>query len=57
MVNMGKNLITILSRKWKKEYDWLPQNNTTYLGKAELNSPNGSEGQQTVEFDIQGLKK
>jgi hypothetical protein len=52
--NLGKNLVSKMSRKWKKEYDWLPQDNTTYFGYANTAAPNGSESKQAAFAGIQG---
>lgn len=53
-VQIYKNLISMLSRKWKKDYDWLPQDDTTYFGYSSLSVSPGSEGMQAVAYGIQG---
>lgn len=51
--NLGKKIVSKMSRKWKKEYEWLPQDETTYFGYAS-GTIAGSEGAQAVSYGIQG---
>lgn len=53
-LNIGKQLISRLTREWKKKYDWLPQNETTFLGYANRRQPLGGEGSQANLYGIQG---
>lgn len=52
--NIGKRLVSKLSRKWKKEYNWLPQSETTYFGYSNYGAPIGSEGRHAASYGIQG---
>lgn len=53
-INIGKRLVSKLSRKWKKQYNWLPQDETTYFGYSGYGAPLGSEGKHAVSYGIQG---
>lgn len=52
-VNLVKQLVSKMTRKWKKEYNWLPQDNTTFLGYSDASAPNGSEGMYAASLGIQ----
>ena len=52
--NIGKEYLSRLSRKWKKDYEWLPQDDLTYFGYVDNQGPMGSEGHQANLYGIQG---
>jgi len=52
-VDMGKTLVSMLSRKWRKTYEWLPQDETTYFGYSNSFAPPGSEGVYAAHLGIQ----
>ena len=52
-VNLGKKLISKLTREWKKDILWLPQDETTYFGHSNLQAPAGSESRHAVSYGIQ----
>ena len=51
-VHLGKTLVSKLSRKWKKEYEWMTQDETTYVGYADNNAPQGSESVYAASLGI-----
>ena len=52
---IGKTLVSKLTRKWKSEYEFFPQDGTTYLGEARSGSvPAGSEGMYSASLGIHG---
>lgn len=53
-VNLGNYFVSKLSRKWKKEHTFLPQDENTFFGHADDASPNGSIGKHAVANGIQG---
>lgn len=54
-IRLTQRLVSKMSRKWKSEYAWLPQNSTALFGYADPNAPLGSEGRQsTLAYGIQG---
>ena len=53
-INLGEHLVNFLSRKWKKEHDFMPQDETTLIGLADLTAPRGSLGVHATSFGIHG---
>lgn len=53
-LNIAKNLISRLSRKWKAERSYLPQGEDVFLGYSTVTSPKGSEGMHATSYGMQG---
>ena len=54
LINLGKHLVSKLSREWKKRFEFLPQDNTTYFGSSTSGTRNGTIGIQTTSIGIYG---
>ncbi|NLK92091.1 MAG: DUF2817 domain-containing protein, partial [Bacteroidales bacterium] len=54
-LDIGKYFISKMSRKFKKDHTIFPQDETSYLGWANMGAPLGSEGRHaSVAYGIQG---
>ena len=54
-VNLGRQLVSKMTRKWKKQYIWMPQDEVTYVGYADDNAPSGSEAVYASSLGIQSV--
>lgn len=59
--NLCDKLVVKLSQEWKDKYSFIAQSNgyidndeKNYIGFAQLNAPDGSEGRQATKYGIQG---
>lgn len=52
-LQLGKQIITMQTQKWKKEHNWMPQEDNFYVGYADMNSPKGSESLYAASKGIQ----
>ncbi len=52
-VHLGRQLVSKMTRKWKKQYSWMPQDEVTYVGYSDDNAPSGSEAVYASSLGIQ----
>lgn len=52
-LQLGKRVISMLSRKWRAEHAWITLTDT-YFGSADRGAPPGSEGRQMASYGING---
>lgn len=52
-VQLGKQLVSKMTRKWQKEYDWMPQEEDFYFGYSNTSHPGGTESFYGASLGIQ----